>query len=968
MTSQCSKSIDAIILRMARTGLAKQCDLDALVAYIHNLRQLSAPPSYQCITNQQMRLLMTYKEVFAQATGNAPYPYQSKLAETDQTSRLLKIPTGAGKTEAAILCWLYRRLYHPDSDVRRATPIRLVYCLPMRTLVEQTLERAEGWLRQLEITDQVGLVILMGGEPRKQWYLEPEKPAIIIGTQDMLLSRALNRGYGSTPFMWPVEYGLLNNDCLWVMDEVQLMANGLPTSTQLAGLRPKLKTFGPAKSLWMSATARPQWLKTIDHNAPTHVLELGADDLADPNLSKRHNARKLVSEIPKPNRYARDMAGFIAANHKAGTLTLAIVNTVERAQEMFKALNNPRQVSTDAETVLIHSRFRGKDRERQRDSLGQDVEESSAGKIIVATQAVEAGVDISARTLVTELAPWASMVQRFGRCNRAGEYENGEIFWVDVGERKQDTAPYEPEDAERARELMKGLEGKSAGPSDIERLGDAIGDADHITVIRRRDVEGLFDTTPDLSGGYLDVSQYVRGIDERNVSVFWRDVSQEGPDSSEPKPSHDEIVSVPLVPKGIRDYLRNNERKAWRLDFLDDRWAEVRANDIHPGMRLMLDAKSGGYSLETGWDISIKGKVEVFREDDGEQEDGQGLDPNSTSQGRWVTLSDHSRHVEREVGKVLETASHWIDDADILEAVKVAALHHDVGKAHWSFQKMLRESPPEGEIPYDDDVYLAKSPGSGKNERRHFRHELGSALAVLEHADELQGKHKDLAAYLAAAHHGKVRLGIRSLPGPRNRNKDSNPNPDYLLGYKTVETETLPSVDLGEGWRIGETALDMSIARIGLDDEERRSWLERSLGLLEWLGPFRLAYLEAIVRAADIACEQERKGGRAMTQMHELELRGCSPDPLMSYLKALGVFRLVSEQVDGNARAYWKHDAFYLRSALDRDALTDFFLNEYMPTPIVSPWNGGSGFLSERQFQSHGNYHGSGISQVSALV
>ena len=76
-----------------------------------------------------------------------------------------------------------------------------------------------------------------------------------------------------------------------------------------------------------------------------------------------------------------------------------------------------------------------------------------------------------------------------------------------------------------------------------------------------------------------------------------------------------------------------------------------------------------------------------------------------------------------------------------------------------------------------------------------------------------------------------------------------------------------------------------------------------------------------------------------MTQTHELELRGCSPDPLMSYLKALGIFRLVSEQADGDARAYWKHDAFYLHSALDHDALADFFLNEYKPTPIVSPWN-----------------------------
>ena len=81
-----------------------------------------------------------------------------------------------------------------------------------------------------------------------------------------------------------------------------------------------------------------------------------------------------------------------------------------------------------------------------------------------------------------------------------------------------------------------------------------------------------------------------------------------------------------------------------------------------------------------------------------------------------------------------------------------------------------------------------------------------------------------------------------------------------------------------------------------------------------------------------------------MSEIHELELRGCSPDPLMSYLKALGIFRLVSEQVGGDARAHWWHDTFHLRSSLDRDGLTDFFLNEYRPTPIVSPWNGGSGF------------------------
>ncbi len=81
-----------------------------------------------------------------------------------------------------------------------------------------------------------------------------------------------------------------------------------------------------------------------------------------------------------------------------------------------------------------------------------------------------------------------------------------------------------------------------------------------------------------------------------------------------------------------------------------------------------------------------------------------------------------------------------------------------------------------------------------------------------------------------------------------------------------------------------------------------------------------------------------------MNHPYELELRGCTPEPLMAYLKALGIFRLVSEQKDARARARWQTDIFYLNSSLNRDALVKFFLEEYRPTPIVSPWNGGSGF------------------------
>lgn len=80
---------------------------------------------------------------------------------------------------------------------------------------------------------------------------------------------------------------------------------------------------------------------------------------------------------------------------------------------------------------------------------------------------------------------------------------------------------------------------------------------------------------------------------------------------------------------------------------------------------------------------------------------------------------------------------------------------------------------------------------------------------------------------------------------------------------------------------------------------------------------------------------------------HIVELRGCTPEPLMAYLKGLGILRLVSEQRDTGARGWWKGDVFLLRSCLDGDALVDFFLREYEPTPVVAPWAGGSGFFAK---------------------
>jgi CRISPR-associated protein Csx17 len=82
---------------------------------------------------------------------------------------------------------------------------------------------------------------------------------------------------------------------------------------------------------------------------------------------------------------------------------------------------------------------------------------------------------------------------------------------------------------------------------------------------------------------------------------------------------------------------------------------------------------------------------------------------------------------------------------------------------------------------------------------------------------------------------------------------------------------------------------------------------------------------------------------------HEIELRGCSPVPLAHYLKALGIFRIISEQKDSNIRGYWNNNRFYISTKFTEEDLVNFFLFEYKPSPIISPWNGRSGFLEETE-------------------
>lgn len=892
---------------------------------------------------------MNYRRFFQTATGNPPYEYQVRLAEADPWPDLLEAPTGAGKTEAIVLAWLWRRRYGP-ARVRAATPRRLAYTLPMRVLVEQTQERVEKWIKALGWEKEVGVHLLMGGETDNDWDLYPEREAVLIGTQDMLLSRALNRGYALNRYRWPVQFGLLNNDCLWVFDEVQLMGSGLATTAQLAAFRETFGVWGRCASLWVSATLRPDWLATVDFRDRVNGLTahgLTKSEWRDTNsdLAKRLKAEKVLRKAQFTTDDPKKLAGEIRSAHQDGQLTLVVLNTVKKATAMYEALKAllqpaPRKGKKAAagqtplvaapELLLLHSRFRPPERQARMQRLRQMQE---TGGIVVATQVVEAGVDMSARVLFTELSPWASFVQRVGRCNRRGEYHDKEakVFWINV--KDADSAPYSKDDLTHTRKVLESLIGGNVGPKGLKVFAEGPGKEEleklfryeHTYVIRQHDLHSLFSTESDLAGGYTDVSNFVRNIErEADVYVYWRAV-KEAPTPDEPRPTRAELCPVRLF--RLKELLKKTG-PAWFWNAETRRWNRLGENGIRPGMTLLLATSQGGYHTEHGWTGNPSDKPEPV---EAQMPPNESLNDDPESERNdWVTLSDHILDVEAEAKQLVEDL-HFDENAGwdhCRDSVVLAAWWHDVGKAlpRWqqsgknqlvtirerahkflesnsgnlqkseiefiqSFLKKLDE-PATGfwaKFPSLDQALISSSL-SGESRKRiktalgtpflpGLRHEAASALTAWKKWQARESGWSALAVYLVACHHGKVRTVLRSTQHRKSEERKAN-TPDI---FGTETEDRLPKID---GWLNEEQGFDLRLSTFGAigqwnDDEnafelEEPSWIQMMAELLgskypfdpnihiaigenepRQLGPFRLAFLEALIRAADVKASRE---------------------------------------------------------------------------------------------------------------
>ncbi len=361
-------------------------------------------------------------------------PFQRRVFDAVMNGQrvILQAPTGAGKTRAALAPFLQnfaRSLSDPTYESK--LPLTCRYAVPLRVLATQFFKEYELSGKKIEqrvnahLTqtykkfDQKPVQIQTGEQPDDPQF----ESALTFCTIDQLLASFLGIPYGIGQRKANINVGAIIGSFL-VFDEFHLYplarnkcAWGARTTTlqMLQMLRVKERCLAPF--VLMTATFSSQLISelatmldaTMINVCPRHELtELNAE-------RERH---VIVHDSPMDTR-------TILEQH--ADCSLVVCNTVLRAQQTFQALS--RLVAAerpDVKLVLLHSRFTDDHRKQKQEQLEEALGEAKWNNgvyrgpniIVIATQVVEVGLNISARVLHTEAAPASSIIQRAGRCGR----------------------------------------------------------------------------------------------------------------------------------------------------------------------------------------------------------------------------------------------------------------------------------------------------------------------------------------------------------------------------------------------------------------------------------------------------------------------------------------------------------------------------------------------------------------------
>ncbi len=591
------------------------------------------------------------------------YDYQQLVKShlLNGRSVVLQAPTGSGKTRAALAPFI-EAFFDLPAD---AFPRQCLYSVPVRVLAGQFYREYHKLAARYERIHHRRLDV------RIQTGERPEDPELlgdmVFATIDQTLSSALGVPYSLSAGKANVNVGAVLGSYL-VFDEFHLFPLEATQATlQLLRIIGRLVPF-----ILMTATFSQIMLSAIGELLGAEVVVVPPDEVARIETRQGEQPRKqrrfhvvdtvLSAEAVREAHYRR---------------SLAVCNTVDRAIELYselieggcrpvpvqapeltsiyQALAGSRGEAWDKAVaqgvqmlrqrlaegsdhhpwvMLLHSRFERPHRQLKEALLQAlwNPEGLAAGDgpslIVVATQVVEVGLDISAETLHTEIAPAASVLQRAGRCARfPGEQGQVTVYAVPPDSRGEPNyAPYGSSKLERSvcdRSWQAFRDRQSMAldfAAEQEVVNQAHGEADAVMLEGMKQGEArLWERITDavVRGDPSARPELIRQVDSRTVIVH------EPPDGlSEDSPYRFEGVS--LWHGTLRGKLKELQRLRddlgleWALRYplpqgeegkdeeIAYRWLEVeRPDDIGLAMLFAVHPKLASYDAEHGLRLAV---------------------------------------------------------------------------------------------------------------------------------------------------------------------------------------------------------------------------------------------------------------------------------------------------------------------------------------------------------------------------
>ncbi|MCI0747474.1 MAG: type I-U CRISPR-associated helicase/endonuclease Cas3, partial [Verrucomicrobia subdivision 3 bacterium] len=493
------------------------------------------------------------------------------------------LPTGLGKT-SVVTIWLIALITHPDK-----MPRRLVYVVNRRTVVDQTtaevvrvrerLRESPDLLTKLAAmcavpTDTPLALSTLRGQfaDNREWCVDPARPAVIVGTVDMIGSGLLFSRYTCGFKARPHHAALLGQDALLVHDEAHLEPAFQTLLNSIVDEQKRCGDNRPLRVLQLSATNRNG--AAADDSTPP--LRLSEADKANETVRRRIHATKQLrlTAIADEKQLADQISELSLSCRDSGRAVLIFARSVEAIQKIESAIGKAK-----LPVVVLTGTMRGKERDKLvKDStflrfLPPSSRPSPTQKLtdgtvyLVATSAGEVGVNLSADELVCDLSTFESMAQRFGRVNRFGDITDSTIDVVHPESFKAD----DPMDDARARTLalLRQLDG-NASPHALGQFDPAARSAAFSPEPKIRPASDiLFDawamsTIRGPLPGRPPVAPYLHGEAEwepPETYVAWRDeIEIIGESLCSVYPPEELLADFPLKP---HELLRDRSSRVW---------------------------------------------------------------------------------------------------------------------------------------------------------------------------------------------------------------------------------------------------------------------------------------------------------------------------------------------------------------------------------------------------------------------